>query len=126
MDGVAYLWPAARRLHDTGAKRVRFLAPFDPIVWDRLRFEHLSGWSYRFEAYTPPVKRLRGYYAMPLLWGNRVVGWANASVVDSRLEVKLGFANRRPSGSDFSREVDAEIARLTKFLGLTQEKGGLP
>ena len=29
---------------------VRFLAPFDPLVWDRLRFEHFWGWAYRFEA----------------------------------------------------------------------------
>ena len=35
---------------------VRFLAPFDPVVWDRYRFEHLWGWAYRFEAYTPPAK----------------------------------------------------------------------
>ena len=38
-------------------ERVRFLAPFDPLVWDRRRFEHFWGWEYRFEAYTPPAKR---------------------------------------------------------------------
>jgi uncharacterized protein YcaQ len=39
---------------------VRFLAPFDPIVWDRRRFELFWGWPYRFEAYTPPrTRRLR-------------------------------------------------------------------
>jgi len=73
----AILWPAPtvvfpNRRHAWCA----FLAPFDPVVWDRLRFEHLWGWPYRFEAYyTPSAKRVRGYYAMPLLLvrsGNRV------------------------------------------------------
>ncbi len=63
-------------------RRVRFLAPFDPVVWDRRRFEHLWGWPYRFEAYTPSAKRIRGYYAMPLLWCDRVIGWANAGIVE--------------------------------------------
>lgn len=59
---------------EASSPQVNFLAPFDPLVWDRRRFEHLWGWSYRFEAYTPPAKRVRGYYAMPLLWGERVIG----------------------------------------------------
>ncbi|MCC6536984.1 MAG: YcaQ family DNA glycosylase, partial [Bryobacterales bacterium] len=72
VDGVRYLLPAA--LLDSPAPppapRVRILAPFDPLVWDRGRFEHLWGWTYRFEAYTPPAKRTMGYYAMPLLWND--------------------------------------------------------
>ena len=43
---------------------VRLLAPFDPVVWDRRRFEMLWGWAYRFEAYTPTSKRKLGYYAL--------------------------------------------------------------
>ena len=42
-------------------RRVRFLAPFDPLVWDRRRFEHLWGWPYRFEAYVPEGRRKLGY-----------------------------------------------------------------
>ena len=64
---------------------VRFLTPFDPIVWDRDRFERLWGWMYRFEAYTPAPKRKLGYYAMPLLRRDRVIGWANLSVEKGRL-----------------------------------------
>jgi uncharacterized protein YcaQ len=63
------------------ARRARSsLAPFDPIAWDRRRFELLWGWTYRFEAYTPAAKRKLGYYALPLLWRDRMVGWGNASV----------------------------------------------
>jgi len=97
-------------------RQVRFLAPFDPIVWDRRRFELLWGWPYRFEAYTPPARRVRGYYAMPLLWGDAIVGWANASIVKGKLDVSAGFIRQRPRDRAFSRELDAEIARLDEFL----------
>ena len=47
--------PARSRWKTTDT--VRLLAPFDPVVWDRDRFERLWGWAYRFEAYTPAAKR---------------------------------------------------------------------
>jgi uncharacterized protein len=116
IDGLTYLWPAADAEPAPSGPQVSFLAPFDPLVWDRRRFEHLWGWSYRFEAYTPPAKRVRGYYAMPLLWGERVIGWANASLASGELHVELGFAERRPRDRLFRSELDAEIARLEAFL----------
>jgi hypothetical protein len=116
IDGLSYVWPAVAVKHEHVERRVRFLAPFDPIVWDRLRFEHLWGWPYRFEAYTPVARRVRGYYAMPLLWGDAAVGWANARVEDSQLIVDLGFVGKRPAGREFQRELDAEIESLRAFL----------
>ena len=104
--------------HEEAPRTVRLLAPFDPLVWDRRRFEHLWRWPYRFEAYTPPAKRLRGYYAMPILWCDSVIGWANARVAGDRLNVEVGFAGKRPTDSDFRSELDAEIARLETFLSL--------
>jgi uncharacterized protein YcaQ len=92
------------------------MAPFDPLVWDRRRFEHLWGWSYRFEAYTPQTQRVRGYYAMPLLWTDSMIGWANARVENGRLNVDVGFVGQRPRGREFTRELDEEIARLQGFL----------
>jgi hypothetical protein len=100
---------------------VRFLAPFDPLVWDRRRFEHFWGWRYRFEAYTPPAKRLRGYYAMPLLWHDSIIGWANARLEGEHLNVDVGFVEKRPRESGFQSELDTEITRLESFLGLKQK-----
>jgi hypothetical protein len=117
IDGVHYVRPHSIRVA-TVPHMVRFFAPFDPLVWDRRRFEHLWGWPYRFEAYTPAAKRVRGYYAMPLLWGDVVIGWANASVEGKRLTVEVGFAGKRPNDSDFRGELDEEIDRLRTFLGL--------
>jgi uncharacterized protein YcaQ len=116
VDGIAYLHAPGALAPDDGSRTVRLLAPFDPVVWDRARFEHFWGWPYRFEAYVPPAKRVRGYYALPLLWGQTMVGWANARVEARVLEVDVGFVTTRPRERAFARELDAEIARLDAFL----------
>jgi uncharacterized protein len=117
VDGVRYLWPAgAAATHAAGSREVRLLAPFDPIVWDRRRFEHLWGWPYRFEAYTKAAQRQFGYYAMPLLWGEQVIGWANVTAPDGRVDVACGFIGRRPTEGAYRRAFDAEVARMEMFL----------
>jgi uncharacterized protein len=120
VDGHVYVWPAADGDHAPPRRRVRFLAPFDPLVRDRARFEHLWGWAYRFEAYTPAAKRVRGYYALPLLWGDDVVGWANASAAGGTLDVDLGFVRGRPRARAFERALEAEVARMERFLGVAR------
>lgn len=51
-----------------------FLAPLDPLAWDRDLLEQLYGFRYRWEVYVPPAKRQYGWYALPLLHGDRFVG----------------------------------------------------
>jgi uncharacterized protein YcaQ len=98
---------------------VRLLAPFDPVVWDRRRFELLWGWAYRFEAYTPAPKRVRGYYALPLLWRDQVIGWANASVQGERLQVQPGYVSgRAPREAAYTTALADEETRLADFLGV--------
>jgi uncharacterized protein YcaQ len=119
VDGVDWFWPAKEnaRLHAV-EDRVRLLAPFDPLVRDRTRFECLWGWVYRFEAYTPVSKRQLGYYAMPLLWRERVIGWANLSVKNGALNSKFGYAGAEARDRVFKRELEAELDRMRVFLGL--------
>jgi len=98
---------------------VRFLAPFDPIVWDRRRFEILWQWPYRFEAYTPAKKRRLGYYALPLLWRSQVVGWVNLSVTGGTLHPTFGYvASSAPRDREFKRQLEAEVERVRTFLAL--------
>jgi uncharacterized protein YcaQ len=121
IDGVTWYWPADENPRSTRHRvddDVRLLAPFDPIAWDRRRFELLWGWTYRFEAYTPAAKRKLGYYALPLLWREQIVGWANATVRNDRLDVTTGFAAGAPGGRDFREALDEERQRLAEFLGL--------
>jgi hypothetical protein len=56
---------------------LRVLAPFDPIVRDRKRAEHLFGFDYRFEAFVPAPQRQYGYYVLPILEGDRLTGRAD-------------------------------------------------
>jgi len=121
IDGIDWYWPAGedpaspRHALDD---RVRLLAPFDPVVWDRRRFELFWGWRYRFEAYTPAPQRALGHYALPLLWRERVVGWANVAVRDGALRPAVGFAGPRIGDPVFVRAVDDELHRMQRFLGL--------
>ncbi|OGM32836.1 hypothetical protein A2803_05870 [Candidatus Woesebacteria bacterium RIFCSPHIGHO2_01_FULL_44_21] len=117
IDGVTYILEPYKKF-EAGKPNVAFLAPFDPMVWDRNRFEHLWGWQYRFEAYTPKHKRIRGYYAMPLLWNEDIIGWANIKVVNKKLDIELGFAKGRPKSKVFEKELAKEVEKMKIFLGL--------
>ncbi len=120
VDNVDWYWPADEDpLNAAPDDSVRLLAPFDPIVWDRRRFELLWGWPYRFEAYTPVAKRKLGYYALPLLWGDRVIGWGNLAVVEGALVANFGYADAEPPrGRVFQRGLEAELAAMRIFLRL--------
>jgi uncharacterized protein YcaQ len=126
--GVDWFWPADERLleglrprlaarGEADSARVRLLAPFDPVVWDRRRFELFWGWAYRFEAYTPPSKRKLGYYALPLLWRDHIIGWANLTLAEQRLAATFGYVSGKPPRDPaFRRALEAELARFEQFL----------
>ncbi|MBP9734727.1 MAG: YcaQ family DNA glycosylase [Rhodoferax sp.] len=127
VGGIRWYWPAdespaaRRRLPDA----VRLLAPFDPVVWDRRRFELFWGWAYRFEAYTPAAQRQRGYYALPLLWRDGVIGWANLAWRGGQLDVQLGYvAGRAPGDAAYGMALEAELARMRQFLGTNAGSAG--
>jgi uncharacterized protein YcaQ len=120
IDGTTWYWPAdenPRSRHFQADERVRLLAPFDPVAWDRRRFELLWGWTYKFEAYTPAAKRRFGYYALPLLWRDQMVGWANVTAKDGRLQPNFGYADRSPAKDPaFRRALEDELDDMTRFL----------
>jgi uncharacterized protein YcaQ len=122
VDGTVWYWP---RDEDPCARRwrvpdaVRLLTPFDPLVWDRRRFEILWGWSYRFEAYMPAARRQLGYYALPLLWRDQVVGWGNLTLTAGRLDSRFGYVSGRcPPDAGFRAALRLELQRMRHFLGL--------
>jgi uncharacterized protein YcaQ len=65
--------------------QVAFLAPLDPLVWDRRVLHDLFGFNYLWEVYVPPAKRRWGYYVLPLLYGDRFVGR-----IEPRIDRKAG------------------------------------
>ena len=64
---------------DTKA-RLEFLAPLDPMLWDRKLVETLWGFQYSWEIYTPAAKRKYGYYVLPILYGQNFIGRIEAAV----------------------------------------------
>lgn len=119
IDGETWYWPGDEAIRQGEPDEVvRMLAPFDPLVWDRRKFEQLWDWAYRFEAYTPAAKRKHGYYALPMLWRDRVIGWANVSAAGvGGLRVEAGYVRGRPPRDRaFKQAFEEEVERMRAFL----------
>ena len=91
--------------------RVTVLSPFDRLIYDRARTEALWDFRYRLEMYVPKAKREYGYYVLPILHGDRLVGR-----VDPVFDRKSGKLNVLGAWGDTSR-LDEALADLAAFLG---------
>ncbi len=100
--------------------RSRLLSPFDPVVRDRRRAERLFGFDYRFEGFTPAPKRRYGYYVMPILEGDRLVGRLDPKLHRDRgiLEIKGLWWEPGVKATRARRGLlDAALGRLADFVG---------
>jgi uncharacterized protein len=91
--------------------RVTLLSPFDRLVHDRDRTEALFGFHYRLEMYVPPAKREYGYYVLPILVGDQLVGR-----VEPRFDRKTRTLSVLGAWGDTSR-LDEALTELAAFLG---------
>ena len=101
--------------------RLRILSPFDPAIRDRTRLERLFGFDYRIEIFVPAAKRQWGYYVYPLLEGDRFVGRieVKANRKAGLLEVKNFWSEEGVKWGDQRwQKIDAELARLGRFVGI--------
>jgi uncharacterized protein YcaQ len=90
--------------------RATLLSPFDRLIHDRARAEALWGFRYRLEMYVPRAKREHGYYVLPLLAGDQLVGRA-----EPRFDRKTGTLELRGAWGDTSR-LDEALAELERWL----------
>lgn len=110
--------------------RLEFLAPLDPMLWDRRLIEALWDFRYSWEIYTPPAKRRYGYYVLPVLYGQRLVGRIEAAADKkaSALTVKnLWLEEGVRHTKKLNAAIDRAVGRLAKFNEcdhIYKEEGG--
>jgi uncharacterized protein YcaQ len=99
-------------------ERVTFLSPFDRLVHDRDRAEALWGFRYRLEMYVPAAKREYGYYVLPILSGDRIVG--RIEPVFDRKERRLTVKGVWWEPGQKKLDLDEPLASLAAFLGAAE------
>ena len=110
----AYLATEGRQPRRIGARAL--IAPFDPLVFDRDRVERLFGMRYRIEIYLPAPKRVYGYYVLPFLLGDTLVGRIDLKADRSRSTLLVQAAHGEPG-----IEVPTVVAALAEELRVMAE-----
>ena len=128
IDGVPGVWrvdPA--QLDEPFEGRTALLSPLDRLVFDRKRTTELFGFDYQLEMYKPVAARRWGYWALPVLHGDRLVGKLDATADRKRGVLRVHAVHEdEPFASPTTAAVDREIAALAEWLGLEVARGGTP
>ncbi len=120
VEGVRGRWrvdPA--QLGQPFAGRAALLSPFDRLLADRKRVDELFEFDYILEMYKPAAQRVWGYYALPILYGDRLVGKLDARADRESGELRVAAVHRDvPFTKAMTAAVDREISDLARWLDL--------
>lgn len=101
-------------------ERIRLLCPFDPVLRDRARLQRLFGFDYRFEAFVPEPKRQYGYYVLPMIEGDRLVGRLDPKFHRARSVLEIRRVFWEPNIRETRvrrRKLDEATMRLARMIG---------
>jgi uncharacterized protein YcaQ len=99
--------------------RAALLSPFDRLVMDRKRVDAIFGFDYLLEMYKPKEQRVWGYYALPILYGDRLVGKLDATAERDEGVLRVDAVHEdEPFTPAMTAAVHAEIEALASWLGL--------
>ena len=120
VDGVNGQWRVdPDQLDRPFTGRVAIISPLDRLVFDRKRMEELFAFDYQLEMYKPAAKRRWGYWAMPILDGDRLVGKLDAAADRKKGVLRVHAVHEdEPFSKRTAAAIDAEIADLASWLGL--------
>ncbi len=121
-EDLALMEAAAAGSIDTKA-RLEFLAPLDPMLWDRKLIEALWDYRYSWEIYTPAEKRKYGYYVLPMLWGERFAGRIEAAAdrKNGILAVRnIWYEEGVRQTKKLAGAIDGAVRRLAKLNGCSR------
>jgi hypothetical protein len=104
------------RNHEISEDRAWFLSPFDNVVWDRKRVRQLFDADVRLEAYIPKAKRQFGYFAMPIIWNNRIIGRLDPKVDRKSNTLTLANLELTLTKKEYGDALDAIREELTAFM----------
>lgn len=125
VDGTWRIDPGLLEAIGGFAPRTALLSPFDRLVFDRRRLEELFDYEYLLEMYKPAAKRRWGYFALPILHGDRFVGKLDAKADRKAGVLRVNAVHEdEPFTDDVAGAVEREIRELARWLGL--ELQGMP
>lgn len=110
-----------RRARDEWEPRTTLLSPFDNLIMDRNRTEQLFEYFYRMEIYVPPRLRKRGYWAMPVLIGDAIVGSVDPRLDHEKGELVVNTVVLEPRAPKSAmREIKSAISELADWVGASR------
>lgn len=115
---------AIAALDDDPGGRVAFLNPYDSLLFDRKRLEEVFGFTYVLEQFKPKAQRVYGFFAHPILLGDRFVGMLDAEVEREHEVLRVNAVHELvPLDADETEMIRAEIAELAEWLGVAVAEG---
>jgi uncharacterized protein len=126
IEGVRGTWRVDPTLLDQPwSGRAALLSPFDRLIYDRKRMTEIFEFDYQLEMYKPAAKRRWGYYALPILYGDRLVGKLDATADRAAGVLRVHAIHEDVAFDEAMNEaVDREIVDLATWLGLDLELSG--